>query len=349
MRKPVNAYTLGADLNSYARERFKNYNQSPVTMDDYSMKNIRLSSIIFLSFIILLLLLNHRLDAAVSCAKCNGRIQGRYVVFEGKEYHSQCYRNFIQLRCDVCQGPIEGKYYIDAWNNNIHSAHKDAHGLCQSCSRVISRQTSGGGVEYSDGRKICNICRKSAVDLSSGIGESKKLVYFLLSQNGLTGIPEDLEIMLVSKKVLAEKSKMKNDALRGYTESKMKFLMGKKISADHTIYILYGLPRLQFEGVLAHELLHVWLNERLLAPESTITEGFCNLGTAMVYEKKNNDFSKILLKVMAEDPDPDYGDGFRRMSAELNRLGWKKLIQGMNKYKQPPPDGKTLFEVLTGD
>ena len=52
---------------------------------------------------------------------------------------------------------------------------------------------------------------------------------------------------------------------------------------EHEITLLTGLPRLQFCGVLAHELLHVWLNEANLQPPTQLMEGFCNLGSHIVY------------------------------------------------------------------
>ena len=37
---------------------------------------------------------------------------------------------------------------------------------------------------------------------------------------------------------------------------------------DHTIYVLYGLPYIECESVLAHEFAHVWLNERFIESEA---------------------------------------------------------------------------------
>ena len=45
--------------------------------------------------------------------------------------------------------------------------------------------------------------------------------------------------------------------LKGFTQTKH----DHKSHPSYMIYMLCGLPRIEFEAVLAHELLHVWLHE----------------------------------------------------------------------------------------
>ena len=102
---------------------------------------------------------------------------------------------------------------------------------------------------------------------------------------------------------------------------------------NHTIYILSGLPKIEFEAVLAHELLHIWLSENEQQLMSEKIEGFCNLGSSIIYENDGTHFSKIHLQSMKNDSHPIYGDGYRYMKSQLEMLGWKKLIEQLHSIK----------------
>ena len=112
----------------------------------------------------------------------------------------------------------------------------------------------------------------------------------------------------------------------GYTKTIVKRENKKVISIEHSIFILDRLPRLKFEGVLAHELIHVWLNAREIKMPLKDIEGFCNLGAALIYQKDGTANGSSYLKSMSEDSDPVYGDGYRKMSRKLQNIGWKALI-----------------------
>ena len=77
------------------------------------------------------------------------------------------------------------------------------------------------------------------------------------------------------------------------------------------IFILFGLPRIEYEAVLAHELLHVWIHENKITLSLTSTEGFCNLGSYLIYNNDNTHFSTIHLKAMDNSEDLAYGIEYR--------------------------------------
>ena len=77
--------------------------------------------------------------------------------------------------------------------------------------------------------------------------------------------------------------------------------------------MLDNLPKIRFAGVLAHEMLHVWMNEKGIALQPMLTEGFCNVGSYVVYKAINTDMSLHMIKIMEQDPDPVYGNGFRKV------------------------------------
>ena len=95
------------------------------------------------------------------------------------------------------------------------------------------------------------------------------------------------------------------------------------------IFILFGLPRIEFEAVLAHELLHVWLHQNEVALSPASTEGFCNLGRSLIYQNDNTYFSTIHLQAMENSEDLAYGIEYRYLKAQLKKIGWKELISSI--------------------
>ena len=61
------------------------------------------------------------------------------------------------------------------------------------------------------------------------------------------------------------------------------------------ISILNNIPKIQFEAILAHELLHVWLYKKNINLPKATMEGFCNLGSYLIYKSYDTKFSKIHL------------------------------------------------------
>ena len=160
------------------------------------------------------------------------------------------------------------------------------------------------------------------------ISESMDKVIDILQTIGISVSPPDIPVHLVGRHYLKEKSKQKfNDKAKGFTHCKTTYLNGKTAFLKQDIYILSGLPELEFKGVLAHEILHTWLNKHQVKMSDNDIEGFCNLGTMRIYEEEGSEFAQVLLKSMEKDPDPGYGRAYRRMKKELEKIGWQSLIK----------------------
>ena len=96
---------------------------------------------------------------------------------------------------------------------------------------------------------------------------------------------------------------------------------------EYQIYILDRLPTIEFEAVLAHEYLHVWLYNNNINLPPAQREGFCNLASAYLYEQNGSKLSQIHLNSMNTNSDPNYGEGYRKMKILLEKKGWKSLLQ----------------------
>lgn len=269
------------------------------------------------------------------CGICNKPIDGEYTKDESGNYHTECYKAEKALRCDICNQIIEGEYIVDNWDNKSHKKHNGVSPeFCDCCSRIISEKTSKGATKYKDNRKICGICQETEIIEIHQTVPSKLKVIEQLNAVGFKYIPAMLKVELMDKvsinKLLG--TSITNNT-HGCTRTSVKSQNGKLIGKEHNIGMLYGLPKLQFEGVLAHELLHVWLNEKNIDMPDHETEGFCNLGAALIYSNDKSKFAEILLKQLEKDTDKVYGDGYRIMAQRLKEIGWEKLIDEVSNFK----------------
>lgn len=306
----------------------------------------------------------HKMSKDLVCNHCKKILDDKWIESDGLKYHNTCYKNSVQIRCDICKKPITGNYkkddegsyhkpcfnehklkkcvvcsqpihsgYLsDIWGNNSHNKHNGSEpDLCSSCGRIISQKVSDGGFLLEDSRIICGICTKSSVTRSEQAKQLSSIVKKKLSTKGIT-IPNNIPIHLVNDNQLAEiAADMHTKGTKGLTNSKTVKRKDKIISVKHTIYILHSLPKVEFLGVLAHEYLHVWLNERQIYLTDAETEGFCNLGVLMINSSLSNPLAKNLQFNLENNPDPIYADGYRNMKAQLDTLGWKELLLNVSK------------------
>ena len=226
--------------------------------------------------------------------------------------------------CTICLSPLNNKYLVDAWNNTFHTHHEKEGVFCHSCSRIISKGITQGGFLYSDGRHVCSLCQATVVEDDSTIQKSYKSVIMQLKQAGIKQIPNDIPIILINLIELNKKVGNKTHGnLKGFTQSNNHNYLNNTFK----IFILFGLPQIEFEATLAHELLHVWIEKNNFHSKLKIIEGFCNLGSMLIYDNDNTHFSKIHLNAMENDPNPIYGEGYRQVKSKYDKLGWEKLIE----------------------
>tara|TARA_Y100001970_G_C14248197_1_gene869793 strand:+ start:803 stop:1564 length:762 start_codon:yes stop_codon:yes gene_type:complete len=234
-----------------------------------------------------------------------------------------------EISCDICKLAINNNYFKDAWGNKYHSYHKkDAH-FCNTCSRIISVRLTRGGFQFNDGRYMCKLCETSIIKTKEQRLNSMDFVVNLLNKKGIDISLDGIEVSLVDKKTLEESiihlSNHNKETVKGIT-----ILNNNK----YRINILWGLTELEFKSVLAHELLHVWVDYNNIRLNEGKLEGLCNLGSALVYKYDNSQLSKILLESMKNNNDPIYGKGYKYMDSMLEIHGWESLISILLKNNQ---------------
>ena len=215
------------------------------------------------------------------------------------------------MKCAICHIDIKGRYLIDAWGQTVCAGHKTE--FCSSCGRFVAPTD----LHLADGRCLCSYCKPSVVSLPQHVEWVEKRVRAILSSHGITDIPTGIPIQIVTPNEMARLngSKQLNLFQPGLTQTAKLIGLFMSSRCRHTIYIFDYLPKIQFAGVLAHEMLHAWQNEKGISLPPAYTEGFCNVGSYVVYEAINTDLSRLFIKRLEEDPSPVYGDGFRKAVA----------------------------------
>jgi len=104
-----------------------------------------------------------------------------------------------------------------------------------------------------------------------------------------------------------------SDDVKGFCETSILTTNKNQTKYSHKIYILNGLPAINLESIIAHELLHVWIaqnTKRVLS--KSVTEGSCNYVSYLYLVSQNSTLLvKQLIDKIEKDPSPVYGGGFR--------------------------------------
>lgn len=280
---------------------------------------------------------NCYLSTRPDCANCGRKCERQVFTFMKKMFCSkQCMHK--KFRCHTCgQGAdnmiglqsIEGKHILIC-----PRCHKRP--ACYYCSMP------GDGAPLRDGRHICRTCRKTAV---TNREEVRRIFRQVRRNLGLWfGYDQrhTIELKIVSAQELARRAGStylpadgKRMALMNHEReiTEKRYITGKKeryVSNERCrIFILESIPYALLTDALAHELTHDYLRHnkgkvKILADE----EGFCELIASIYNEKTGN---RHLNKRKDLQPDPVYGDGYRKMRKIYEHSGnnWRRALNSI--------------------
>ena len=271
------------------------------------------------------------------CAACSGSLGTRSTKAGKASYHTACFQ------CMVCRknfGPGD-RFRKDGWGGMVHVEHFSATGLCGTCSRIFPKRNAIKAQFFADGRMTCGSCLKDGIFKLDLLKEVEKRIWPTLMQAGFAKPKGKITLQLVTRDTLIREAAKINATgnLRGLTLTKYKVVKGGKnpgTSFEHRIFVLSGLPYVECVSVLAHEHIHVWLNERFIESTPPVVEGFCNLASSLVLQKEKSKLSSILLENMDNSESPVYGAGYRMMKQKLAQAGWPALLNELKKKSSPP-------------
>ncbi len=294
----------------------------------------------FFFIILTVLLLSFALSAKDSpvCSQCGQTVKPgtRYIVSQGKTFCSR--KCFIQTlpECTICgkRSFTGGIYAMD------HSFFACTD--CMKLPRCFSCQIPARGTRLSDGRVICPVCARTAVSnpsrarslfnevrdvmrVSLGIGTRHPIHFSMvdpsvlhrLSGNHSDGMPEQGLF-----KYDAEVEKVTTRDYLGRKVGEEVYKTGQKVQ----IFVLNHLPQARMEYVIAHELAHDWMTAHYPGiRDLQIREGFAEYIAWRYNQYKKR---RQLNLSIENNPDPVYGDGFRK----IRRLAEKRGFNGLRQY-----------------
>ncbi len=276
---------------------------------------------------------------AARCTYCGEPITEEWITDDSGAYHTTCYYEHVAPRCFVCNKAIDGRYFVDEFGQTVCDACNSKILHCHSCSRMISPDAAAVQ-RYDDGRVMCSVCRESAV---MKLDEARKMMEEVRRDLKAEGIDVKggVDLQLVSQPELARHSNWLNEDRLGVTEftkTPAPGIIGVFASnKDFRIHVLYGLPRVQLRKVLAHELMHVWLFKN--GPpdhERQLCEGSCEYASFLVLSRNPSDESRFYVNRLMDNPDPVYGEGFRKVSALVNRIGKENWLEHLREHSHAP-------------
>lgn len=269
------------------------------------------------------------------CSKCKKPIEGEFAENEGKYFHPECYVDEFNPKCDVCGLPLEGEYFQDMYGNKYHEKHLHENKRCDNCDRLICERITGGGYSFPDGRSICNKCYSDAVPSNSVFNFLLTKVINELRSMGINLPQNKIEIQPVDRIGLKRAAKSSyNDRLKGFCnienrETTFGLSTTKHFSA--TIYVLNKIPADYVEATIAHELMHVWIDQNTKKNHSSeLVEGSCNFISYKYIINKNTKNKNDIIAALQNDPSQIYGGGFRKV---YSKFSTKQIVELLNYLK----------------
>ncbi len=243
--------------------------------------------------------------------------------------------------CAACGKEIgPGRYLQDQWKANYHVQHQNV-ARCYYCARGISQFNTGGGVRYTGGREVCNICQQTAVTDPAAAEAAMDRVRSRMAAWGLVFEYGEIPVRLVDQNTLNRlygRSSMHDGRINGLTTKRWtKDETGKVLSREVSISMLHGLPMEVFEKTMAHELMHAWMFlDKQPEHLPQLEEGVCNLAAYYVLQESASDLADFMREAMWKSKDPVYGHGLRRAITFVQRNEFSGLVKMLRANKDFP-------------
>jgi hypothetical protein len=172
------------------------------------------------------------------------------------------------VHCAACGAPlVDGYYYIQGRHERYCRRCMTDRPRCDSCSAPVGAQHW----RLHDGRLLCAQCHATAVyDLAEARALYDQTVGAIVAQLGLS-LKVGVAFRLVDAPTIAQVR-----ASGGVHLPEEKTLgLYQRSGHVRAIYLLYGLPKLTFRTVVAHEYAHAWQGETCpLLTDERLREGF---------------------------------------------------------------------------
>lgn len=294
------------------------------------------------------------------CSVCGKACTGRYVKVRGEVFCSEeCLKK--KYFCSGC-GVTLGTRTNPAFSTMVDVNEKPIF-FCQECMKKTGCSFCGSRKEtisLKDGRTICSTCRESAIFKTEDAEPIQEAAQKMLHEYF------DYPIRSISLEVLSrdefrkqtEGSRATPNALAfhlahfsGKTQlsDDGKLLQIEMDELDSRMIVLEGSPAALVFDSIAHELSHEFLRRKFYHFEDpVIEEGFCEaIAAACSILNGHPSFAERRIT----NPDPIYGEGFRKIYSMLQDEGWDAAMKFLKANSQPMEEyvKNHLDEVLDAE
>jgi len=272
------------------------------------------------------------------CAACHQPIGGMvFHVHEGRPYHPACLTQYVLPRCVFCGKPLIGEFLVDQWGNQYCKEHQGQYPPCAYCGRLVPPEMQE---EYGQHDAVrCPLCRKSAIETVKDAQPVFSQLKQWVSGQGLRYNNLPIALELCGRTTLASYLRDQHDHhTLGATLSTTYTADGRIVqNRVDKIAVLRGLPSFLFEGIVIHELGHAWLIVHGIQNlPQWAEEGFCELLAYRYYGEQGTEMARYRRESMLRNPDPIYGEGFRRMRTLAQHVGFEQLLEHLRITKRLP-------------
>jgi len=133
-----------------------------------------------------------------------------------------------------------------------------------------------------------------------------------------------IPVIIISKEQMYKEAKNRRTVGLAYVSE---YPDGEQVFEVHMIA---GLTKLDFAEVLAHEIMHTWINQNNISfTNKADEEGLCNYASYIVLSSVGNSYAKSLINAMMQNPDPIYGEGFRIVKNRIEMVGFNQYLQSL--------------------
>ena len=271
------------------------------------------------------------------CACCTRPITtDRFYVHDGAPYHEGCFRASRATSCAYCGRMLLGPCMEDEWGAHYCVEHGPHLPRCCFCGR-LARQRHEHAPDEGE-RLICRTCRSSAIDSDAQARPLFRQVMHWAAGQGLTFNSPVPRLHLSEPAHLSALGRAPGGQELGATLATTYQRSQAEVQRIvDGVAILRGVPSIVFEGTLAHELGHVWLIAQAVQgwPPSD-EEGFCQLLAYRYYSQVSTDDSRHQARQIERNADAIYGEGFRRVRAMADAVGFHHLLRIIVSTKRLP-------------
>jgi hypothetical protein len=219
-------------------------------------------------------------------------------------------------RCDLCGALIVTTAVVTPHGGAFCTSHTDLP-HCYHC-----------GAPHRRPGRFCHECSKTAINTQDQLRVALPPIRAQLIQMGIWLNPP-VHVQLVDEAWMKAMNPHESGMVGGLTQ-----FHGQQV---REVYIVAGMPALEFGSTVVHEVMHAWLAQNgVPQDDARIAEGLCQVVSYRWLRDQPGPLAAFVREKIERDPDPIYGDGFRMVRESVRRHGMNQVIAAIKSTGRLP-------------